>query len=364
MRASQFQTLRRPKFSARRFLHCIKPYERFKILFFGRDEFSQLVMDALYRAPDVWQSITVVTTPDTSKRKDAKYHKQPLLTQSKGCDLPVHTIPHTGGLKHWEPPALFNLGHVAEPNILLITASFGRFIPDRILHLFPPSRRLNVHPSLLPLYRGPAPIQHALIDNQEETGVCVIEMKEKHLGADVGEIWGQTSLSIPSDSSFLSLRHTLGVKGGDLLVSVLRDMLSGKAIPHPQDDSKSTYAPMITPEAAFVDFTTWDAAKVSRIHRAISHQRPLVAFLPSSKALQLHAIEVCERPDHLLDQPGEVRLDRMGKRLIIKCANDTYVTAMRVKQEGRNMLYVNEWWNGVPPAWKAAGLRLTSSTPS
>lgn len=64
-------------------------------------------------------------------------------------------------------------------------------IPDAFLHLFAPDRRLNVHPSLLPLYRGPAPIQHTIADEREETGVSILEMKEKRFGADVGDIWAQ-----------------------------------------------------------------------------------------------------------------------------------------------------------------------------
>lgn len=67
-------------------------------------------------------------------------------------------------------------------------------IPDRTLHLFRESRRLNVHPSLVPLYRGPAPIQHSIADGRKETGVCVLEMKEKKLGADVGEVWAKKVL--------------------------------------------------------------------------------------------------------------------------------------------------------------------------
>lgn len=72
-----------------------------------------------------------------------------------------------------------------------MTASFGRILPNSLLDLFLPGRRLNVHPSLLPMYRGPAPIQRALMDGKKETGVCVIEMMEKKKGIDAGEIWGQ-----------------------------------------------------------------------------------------------------------------------------------------------------------------------------
>ena len=71
-----------------------------------------------------------------------------------------------------------------------MTASFGRILPNSLLELFSPGRRLNVHPSLLPMYRGAAPIQRTIMDGQQETGVCVIEMMEKKKGIDAGEIWG------------------------------------------------------------------------------------------------------------------------------------------------------------------------------
>ena len=75
-----------------------------------------------------------------------------------------------------------------------MTASFGRILPNSLLELFSPGRRLNVHPSLLPMYRGPAPIQHAILDGQSENGVCVIEMTEARKGIDSGEIWGREQL--------------------------------------------------------------------------------------------------------------------------------------------------------------------------
>jgi hypothetical protein len=80
---------------------------------------------------------------------------------------------------------------------LLVTASFGRILSGALLDLFPPHRRLNVHPSLLPTYRGPAPIQHALIDGVAETGVCVIGMtkfKRSAGGVDLGDVWGRVPM--------------------------------------------------------------------------------------------------------------------------------------------------------------------------
>ena len=117
------------------------------------------------------------------------YTQAPLKIQSEQSGIPVHFIPSSkGAFKTWPLPPPFTPSSDVIP--LLITASFGRIIPSQILNFFPPSRRLNVHPSMLPLYRGPAPIQHTIADGKTKTGVCVLEMKEKKVGIDCGEIWG------------------------------------------------------------------------------------------------------------------------------------------------------------------------------
>lgn len=149
-----------------------------------------------------------------------------------------------------KPPAPFNRPPSGPSNHLLVTASFGRILPDPFLNLFAPSRRLNVHPSLLPAYRGAAPIQHVIINGEKETGVCVLGMVELSKGLDSGDIWGKKTVvsytlldqfidgrsylcgfcvqPIPEGSSYGSLRDTLAREGGSLLVSVLRDILANK----------------------------------------------------------------------------------------------------------------------------------------
>lgn len=87
-----------------------------------------------------------------------------------------------------QPPEPFTS---ANPTHILITASFGRIIPDSLLNLFDPLHRINVHPSLLPLYRGAAPIQHAIMRGDTETGVSIITMKQRRMGIDTGDIFAQ-----------------------------------------------------------------------------------------------------------------------------------------------------------------------------
>lgn len=142
----------------------------------------------------------------------------PLKTVGESLGVPVHTIPEDkASFRKWlvsmvflrigyayttvfsrQPPPPFtpqpDSSSFQNSSHLLITASFGRILPATILRLFPDTRRLNVHPSLLPAYRGPAPIQRALMAGERETGVCVIEMGEVNRRegklVDAGRIWG------------------------------------------------------------------------------------------------------------------------------------------------------------------------------
>ncbi|OCB86280.1 Formyltransferase [Sanghuangporus baumii] len=239
----------------------------------------------------------------------------------------MHPIPmQKAAFKDWKPPSQF-LSPSQSPNNLLVTASFGRMIPDHILHLFPRSRRLNVHPSLLPSYRGPAPIQHTIADGKKETGVCVLEMKEKKLGADVGEVWARRVLPMPPNPTFARLRDTLAIEGGLLFVSVLRSMIEGTAVAAPQDDALATHAPFITQETATIDFDTWDAHRLDRMYRAIGHQRPLTTTLPSRKTLQLHSPQPytgafsspeLPKPLRALRTPGDTTYDPTTRMLAIR----------------------------------------------
>lgn len=98
------------------------------------------------------------------------------------------TIPNQPGPPFTVTPAERNI-YISNQDHLLVTASFGRILPDPVLELFPSQQRLNVHPSVLPAYRGAAPIQRAIMNGDRMTGVCVIEMLSRTKGIDAGRIW-------------------------------------------------------------------------------------------------------------------------------------------------------------------------------
>ncbi|KIP07267.1 hypothetical protein PHLGIDRAFT_512578 [Phlebiopsis gigantea 11061_1 CR5-6] len=343
------------------------PRRPFDILFFGRDEFSCLVLQQLYAAQDVWQQMWIATQPDMKTgRRGSVLSVSPLKTLGQELDIPVHTIPpDRPSFRHWQvpsPPHPFTpSSDPPPPERLLLTASFGRILPNSLLELFSPGRRLNVHPSLLPMYRGAAPIQYTIMDGQQETGVCVIEMMQMKKGIDAGEIWGQRRMAVPDGVEFPTLRDTLAVEGGQLLVSVLRDILRSKAVSIPQAiEPDAPRAPLITADDSCVDFATMPAEVVVRRHRAISHQvcssldmKPLFAYLRTGRTLQLHDPFVESAPSEgaksLLINPGMMVYEPTTKALVIRCADDTCIRVGQVKQQDRALLSAKQWWNGVRP---------------
>lgn len=245
---------------------------------------------------------------------------------------------------------------------MLVTASFGRILSNSLLALFEHGRRLNVHPSLLPTYRGAAPIQRALLDGQKETGVCVIEMMERKKGIDAGEIWGRRRMAIPNGIAFPELRDALACEGGQLLVSVLRDMLTGKATAKPQPvDPQAPRAPAIQAKDATVDFSQMTAEGIVRRYRAISHQKPIITYLKTKRTLQLHSPYVCTEPppdmENLLPAPGTAMFHPPERALLVRCASHTVLAVPQVKQQDRSLLKAKEWWNGLSSELRLSGER-------
>ncbi|KAG2143025.1 Formyltransferase [Suillus clintonianus] len=330
----------------------------FDILFFGRDEFSCNVFKQLHDARDVWQSVSIATNPDVKTgRRGSHLSISPLKLLGESLEVPVHTIPQRKvDFRGWIPPAPFvntNEAHVSVPaseTHLLVTASFGRILRPSLLHLFLPGQRLNVHPSLLPAYRGPAPIQRALMRGERGTGVCVIDMMEKKEGIDAGSVWGCESMVVPENATFSSLSVELARTGGDLLVTVLRDMLLGNArsIPQPPVLPTTPHASAISASDAHVDFTSQTALDIVRLSRAISHQRPITTTMLDGRTLQLHHVSVSVSHNDMGPvEPGWAVYAPHTRTILINCADGEWLSVLKLKTQDRALLAAKEWWNGV-----------------
>ncbi|GAA5916718.1 hypothetical protein JCM6882_005785 [Rhodosporidiobolus microsporus] len=348
------------------------PQPPYKMLFFGADTFSCRVLERVHQAgPGLVDQITVVTPGDQRVgRKLKEVRRPPLREYAEELGLARIALPPTL-LKGWQPPAAFlppptsPIATAPSAANLLLTASFGHLIPSPLLSLFRPLNALNVHPSLLPKYRGASPIQYGILNGDADEGgdgmgVTVQELSRGRF--DRGRILGQTPVDVPSDLTFLELEPILARAGGDLVVSILRDLAAAQAAAFPQNPSLATLAPKLHKANAQVRWSQQPPLEVVRLQRGIGHQYPLwttytpppTSLTDSSPAspaqLQLTLTPfLSPLPSTLVYAPaGTVALDPQTKTLVVKCADSKVgVEVERVKKEGGKWVMGREWWNGL-----------------
>ncbi|WRT68351.1 methionyl-tRNA formyltransferase [Kwoniella shivajii] len=329
--------------------------DRYKILFCGSDEFSVASLKAVHQAKDLWESIDVVVPPEREIGRGGKHHKSlekytPILRQfAESNDLATHSVPQKG-IKTWSPPSPFTS---TDPSHLLLTASFGHIIPLRLLKLFPEDHRLNVHPSLLPRWRGAAPVQWTIATGDEGTGVSVQRLVKYSLGVDAGDIIGSVeNIDVPGDATYNNFIPHLAELGGRLLVDALRKLRDGTATFIPQNRDQITFAPKITHETAQIKWSEQSAEEIDRLHRGIHHQVPLWSCILSTTAhlVSLRPLEPSEYPVDVPSEVGTARLLKQGKhrRLYVSCAKGTWLEVLEVQMAGKKALGIKEWWNGLP----------------
>lgn len=196
--------------------------------FFGSDQFSIIVLEKLSKAG--YSPALVVTVPDRPKGRGLVLTPPPIKPFAEAQSIFV--LQPT----HFDPA--FNSQLEAKSSQLFVVASYGKIIPKSILNI-PEKGVLNVHPSLLPKFRGPSPVESAILADEKNTGVTIMLMDEK---MDHGPIVAQKKAALakwPPKAS--ELEETLAKEGGKLLAEILPDWLAGKITPVPQNESEATY---------------------------------------------------------------------------------------------------------------------------
>jgi len=145
-----------------------------------------------------------------------------------------------------------------------VLSAYGRIIPQKVIDIFPKGI-INIHPSLLPLHRGPTPIESAIAKGEAETGVSIMQLSAK---MDAGPIYGQVSLSLEGTETKFELYESLSGIGSELLLSLLPGILDGSTTPKPQDDSRATYDNILSKSDAWLDFSALSAIEAERLVRA------------------------------------------------------------------------------------------------
>ncbi len=296
-----------------------------KIVFMGTPNFSVPILEALIGKHDV---VGVVTQPD--KEVGRKRILQP--TPVKECAI-AHNIKVLQPVNiREEYQEIMDLN----PDII-ITAAYGQIVGTKLLK-YPKYKSINVHASLLPLYRGGAPIHKAIIDGKTETGVTIMYMEKK---MDAGDILAQRSMPILDSDSCGSMFEKLSYLGRDLLLETLDDLIEGRIAPIKQDESKVTYAYNISKEEELLDFNK-DARCV------FNHIRGLNPFPGAYMNLKGEALKIYEA--NVVDfkhnkQNGEIFI--VGKnKVYVACGNNTTIELITIKPSGKGLMKASDFANG------------------
>lgn len=226
-----------------------------RIVFMGTPDFSVPTLEQLIRNHQV---VGVVTQPDKRKGRGKAMAFPPVKEKALEYDIPVYQP-----VKVREPEFIEELKKM-NPDIIVVVA-FGQILPEEILNL-PPYGCVNVHASLLPKYRGAAPIQWAVIDGEKETGVTTMYMAK---GLDTGDMLDKVVVPIDPKETGESLHDKLSEAGGRLILETLTKLENGTAVRIPQNDAESCYAKMLTKELGEIDWNQ-SAAAIERLIRGLN----------------------------------------------------------------------------------------------
>jgi methionyl-tRNA formyltransferase len=260
-------------------------------VFMGSPEFA---LPVLRKLATQYPVVGVVTQPDRPAGRGRVLTPPPVKVMADELMLPViqprrlSEAEALEALQAWSPQ-------------LIVVAAFGQILRPAVLDL-PEYGCINVHGSLLPRWRGAAPIQAAILHGDENTGITIMRMDP---GIDTGPVLSQKSLSISPTDTGTSLSARLADLGANLLLESLPAYLSDELVPQPQDDSLATYAPMIQKEQGLLDFST----------PALSLERQVRAFTPWPRSYfywnnQLIMVRRAHVQDDRADPPGKHLIDQ------------------------------------------------------
>lgn len=226
-----------------------------RIVFMGTPAFAVQTLEALIREYEV---IGVVTQPDRPAGRNQQVQMSPVKQIALNHQIPVFQPE-----KIRRPEAISELKQWQAD--VYVVAAFGQILPQSVLDI-PPHGSINVHASLLPRWRGAAPIQAAIRTGDKKTGVTIMKMDA---GLDTGPMVLQRSIAITEDETGATLHDKLAKLGADLLLEALPDFLSGKILPQPQPQVGITYAPMVKKEEGNIDWSR-PAVEIERLIRAFT----------------------------------------------------------------------------------------------
>ena len=305
-----------------------------RILFMGTPELARTSLAALLGVNE-FEVVGVVTQPDRPKGRELRLQPSPVKELALSRQIPVLQPERAR-----DPAFVAQLAQL-QPDLIAV-AAFGQILPTSILEL-PRYGCLNVHTSLLPRYRGAAPIQWAILNDEAETGVTIMKMDA---GMDTGAIVTQEKTVISPEDNAQTLHERLGAMGARLLARTIPDYVAGKVLPQPQPTEGVSLAPKIKKQDGQIDWSQPARTIWNRVRGLVpwpgaftwvtaQEQRPL---------LKIWEAEVVS--DSNIGQPGRIlRTDKGG--IVVTCGSGA-LRLIVLQREGGRRLSATEFLKGHP----------------
>ena len=297
-----------------------------KLIFMGTPDFAATVLEGLLDDAN-YDVLAVVTQPDRAVGRKKEIKMTPVKEVALAHNLPVYQPEKMSGSD--EMAELMTLGADG-----IVTAAFGQFLPTKLLDSV--DFAVNVHASLLPKYRGGAPIHYAIINGDKEAGVTIMEMVKK---MDAGDMIAKASTPITDEDNVGTMFEKLAVIGCDLLLKTLPDYIAGNIKPEPQDESKATLSPNITPEEERIDWNK-SAREVFNHIRGL-YPWPVAHTLLDGKRFKIYEASLAEGQG----QPGQII--EKGKETLVVATGDGAISLKTVQLAGKPRMSVVDFLNGV-----------------
>ncbi|GAB1611711.1 methionyl-tRNA formyltransferase [Mammaliicoccus lentus] len=298
-----------------------------KIVFMGTPDFSTGVLEMLIQEYDV---IAVVTQPDRPVGRKKILTPPPVKKVALEHNIPVY-----------QPEKLNNSSELEEiinlkPD-LIVTAAFGQLLPKSLLDA-PKHKAINVHASLLPKYRGGAPIHYAVMNGEKKTGITIMYMAEK---LDAGNIISQDEVEILENDTVGEVHDKLATLGTDLLKRTLPTIFNGTNDSIVQDDSLATFASNISREDERIDWTK-DAQTIHNHIRGLSPW-PVAYTTMDGKNLKLWLSEIVE---NVKGEPGEI-IETTKDAIIVATGSEDGVALTEIQLAGKKRVKTRDYISGL-----------------
>ena len=300
------------------------------VVFFGTPQFAVPSLERLIRSSH--QVVGVVTQPDRPRGRGQRVTDSPVKATALQHGLPVfqparlrdREVAET--LNEWAP----DLG---------VVAAYGKIIPESVLNL-PRLGMINVHGSLLPRYRGAAPVQRAVIDGVPQTGITIMRMVA---ALDAGGMFAKATRPIGPDETSDVVERDLADLGAALLIEVIEDLGAGRAVEEPQDEALSTYASKITKDEGLVDWTLPAVAIHNRV-RGLYPWPHAFTYLEGERLILMRTHVVTGTS---AAEPGTV-VDVAGGLLQVATGNSGRLAIDEIQPEGRRAMKIRDYVAGHP----------------